>query len=142
MTVEVRVLTASDAALIAAAKDVFDDAVNAAALARFLADPRHHLIGAVDDGALVGFISAVHYEHPDKPAPEFWLNEVGVAESHQGQGIAKRLMAEALAHARQLGCGEAWVLTGADNDIANRLYAGAPGATAMRDQVMYSFSLD
>lgn len=45
---------------------------------------------AIVGGALVGFVSAVHYVHPDKP-PELWINEVGVGESHRGQSIGKRL---------------------------------------------------
>ena len=143
MPIEVRVLNAADEALVAATPpDVFDDPIDPAALALFLRDDRHHLIGALDGGALIGFVSALHYVHPDKPAPEFWLNEVGVAESHQGQGIAKRLMRETLTLAKTLGCNAAWVITGADNAAANALYAAMPGAAPMRDQVMYTFPLD
>jgi ribosomal protein S18 acetylase RimI-like enzyme len=141
MPVEVRVLTIDDATRIAASRNVFDDAVIPVVMLRFLNDPRHHIIGALDGDTLVGFVSAVHYDHPDKPAPEFWLNEVGVAETHQRQGIAQRLMTETLALARQLGCSAAWVITGADNTAANQLYAGVKGAEAMRDQVMYTFPL-
>ena len=56
--------------------------------AEFLADSRHHLAVAVDEGRVVGMASAVHYVHPDKP-PELWINEVGVAPTHRGLGIGR-----------------------------------------------------
>ena len=31
----------------------------------------------MDEEQIVGFASAVHYVHPDKP-PELWINEMGV----------------------------------------------------------------
>jgi GNAT superfamily N-acetyltransferase len=108
--IEIRLLTAAAGAVLqSVAADVFDDPLDAAATAEFLADARHHLAVALADGVVVGFVSAVHYAHPDKPAPELWLNEVGVAPSHQGQGIARRLMETMLNEARRLGCTAAWV---------------------------------
>jgi aminoglycoside 6'-N-acetyltransferase I len=41
-------------------------------------DPRHHIVGAIADDRVVGFVSVVDYCHPDKPR-ELWINEVGVA---------------------------------------------------------------
>jgi Acetyltransferase (GNAT) family len=61
--------------------------LHAARTTEFLADARHHLIMALNSGTVVGFVSAVHYLHPDKAPPEFWINKVGVAPTHQGQGI-------------------------------------------------------
>jgi hypothetical protein len=45
----------------------------------------------LEGGVVVGFASGVTYLHPDKPI-ELWINEVGVAKSHQGQGISKSVM--------------------------------------------------
>src|SRR5690554_1295594 len=70
------------AALETVASGVFDDPVDLERTREFLRDPRHHLVVAIDTGTVVGFVSAVHYVHPDKPAPEMWINEVGVATSH------------------------------------------------------------
>ena len=53
----------------------------------------HVDVPALDAGVIVGFASGVHYVHPDKPA-ELWINEVGVAPTHQRQGIGRRLIAE------------------------------------------------
>ena len=93
--------------LLAAADDVFDHPVDAALAAEFLADPRHHLAIAIDDGRIVGMASGVHYIHPDK-APELWVNEVGVAASYRGRGIGRRVLGALLDHGRALGCREGW----------------------------------
>lgn len=139
---EIRLLTTKDAELLANADaDVFDDAIIPASAAEFLADPRHHMAVAIANEVIVGFASAVCYVHPDKPAPEFWINEVGVAESHQGRGLAKQIMACLLDKARQLGCAEAWVLTEQDNTAAKRLYQSAGGIEAANNIVMFEFRL-
>jgi aminoglycoside 6'-N-acetyltransferase I len=138
--VEIKLLDAADRdALRSVAEDVFDDPINPAAAAEFLADARHHLAVAIADGVVVGFVSAVHYVHPDKPRPELWINEAGVASTHQGQGLGRRLMEAILAEARRLGCAEAWVLTERDNTPAMRLYAACGGVEAPSDPVMFEF---
>ena len=120
------------------APGVFDHEVDARWTAEFLADARHHLAVAADEGVVVGMASAVHYVHLDKP-PELWVNEVGVAPTHQGQGIGRHLMQALLARGRELGCREAWVLTDESNVAARRLYAAAGGAET--PVVMVSFRL-
>lgn len=142
VTLDIRILRAGDEAVLdRVAADVFDDPIVPAAARAFVADPRHHLAVAIDDGVVVGFVSAVHYLHPDKASPELWINEVGVAETHQGRGLAKRLMAAILEAGRGLGCSEAWVLTERDNTPAMRLYASAGGIEAPKDAVMFTFFL-
>lgn len=138
---EIKVLSAADAAVLDhVALEVFDEPIDPAAARRFLADPRHHLAVACDAGEVIGFASGVHYFHPDKPVPELFVNEVGVAPTHQGRGVAKALLRCLLQHARRLGCGEAWVLTDKDNIPAQRVYA-ASGGTAS-EHLMYSIPLD
>jgi ribosomal protein S18 acetylase RimI-like enzyme len=127
------------AALDNVADDVFDDDVDPAIAAEFLADPRHHLAVAIDGETVVGMASAVHYVHPDKPT-ELWINEVGVATTHHRRGIGRRLVGELLAHGRELGCRQAWVLTDEDNPAARGLYAAAGGAETT-GVVMVEFDL-
>jgi len=81
---------------------------------------------AIDEGQVVGMASAVHYLHPDKP-PELWVNEVGVAPSHQQQGVGQQLLGALFAHGRGAGCREAWLGTEVDNTAARRLYAAVGG---------------
>lgn len=141
MRVEIRPICDGDQALLAGAgASAFDDPIVSESLDAFLRDPHHHLIGAIKDKRLIGFVSAVCYAHPDKPAPEFWINEVGVIESAQGKGIGKALIGAALRHARILGCSEAWVLTEEENAPAKALYASAGGRKS--EAVMFTFALD
>jgi GNAT superfamily N-acetyltransferase len=138
--IDVRLLHGEDSDLLATATpDVFDHPINPAAMREFLEDPRHHIVVAVDDEVVIGFASAVHYVHPDKPAPELWINEVGVADTHRGRGIGKALMNGLLELAHRLGCREAWVLTDRDNTAAMRLYEAA-GGVATTDHVMFTFT--
>ena len=142
MAIEIKVLGTGDARVLErVADDVFDDPLDARATAEFLADPRHHIAVAIDDGWVVGFASGVHYVHPDKARPELFVNEVGVAESHHRRGIGKALMNALLARGQELGCSVAWVLTERDNVAAMALYASAGGTEPGHDQVMFSFEL-
>ena len=143
MAIAVRLMTADEASVLdAVAPDVFDGPIDRRWSAEFLADPRHHLAVALDGRTIVGMASAVHYVHPDK-APQLFINEVGVASTHQGQGIGRRLLDALLQHGRSLGCTEAWVLTDdAENRAAHALYASAGGRASPPGSVtMYSFEL-
>lgn len=138
---EFRLAGPDDAALLArAAGDVFDHPVDPDLTAEFLSDPRHHLAIAIDAGQVVGMASGVHYIHPDK-APELWVNEVGVAPSHRGQGVGRRVLGVLLEHGRALGCNEAWLLTDDSNAAARRMYAAAGGRES-ESQIMITFDLE
>ncbi|MGC3971401.1 MAG: GNAT family N-acetyltransferase [Pirellulales bacterium] len=121
------------------AAGVFDNPLHDALCDEFLNDPRHHLAVAIDAGIVVGMASGVHYIHPDK-APELWINEVGVAPSHQNQGIGRQLVDALLNEGRRLGCLEAWVLADRTNKPALQMYA-ACGGVPVPDQVMLAFKL-
>jgi aminoglycoside 6'-N-acetyltransferase I len=137
-----KVLGPKDGGVLAkVAPDVFDDPIDVGRANEFLADPRHHLVVAVDRGQVVGFVSAVSYLHPDKPRPELWINEIGVAASHRRRGLGKGLLRSLLAVAQGMGCAEAWVLTDRTNTAAMRLYS-AIGSTEPTDHVMFTFRLD
>ena len=123
------------------APDVFDSPLDPRATDEFLRDPRHHIVVAIDTGVIVGFASAVHYVHPDKPSPELWINEVGVASTHRARGIGKAILRKLLDHARDLGCAEAWVLTDRTNQGAMRLYESSGGIESSTDDVMFAFPL-
>ena len=141
MTIDVRMLKRGDEAVLErVAPGVLDRGIDEALVVEFLPDPRHHLAVAIEEGAVVGFVSAVHYVHPDKPA-ELLINEVGVAPSHRRRGLATRMLHAMLAHGRDLGCRHAWVLTDRENTAAMELYTASGGTEAPRDQVMFEFPL-
>jgi aminoglycoside 6'-N-acetyltransferase I len=79
--------------------------------------------------------------HPDKPA-ELWINEVGVAPSHQRRGIGRALLRAVFARGRALGCREAWVLTSPANGPAIRMYESVGGRDLADPPVMFTFRLD
>jgi aminoglycoside 6'-N-acetyltransferase I len=143
MAIEIKILDPQDASVLEhVAPDVFDDPIDVGRTKEFLVDPRHHLAVAIEDGLVVGFVSAVHYVHPDKPCPELWINEVSVAATHRGRGLGTRLLHSLFDVARGLGCAEAWVLTDRANTAAMRLYAAAGSTEAPTDHVMFTFRLD
>jgi aminoglycoside 6'-N-acetyltransferase I len=143
MAIEIKLLGRQDAGVLAhVAPDVFDDPIDVGRANEFLADPRHHLAVAVDDGLVVGFVSAVHYVHPDKLRPELWINEIGVAATHQRRGLGTQLLRAVFAVVRGLGCTEAWVLTDRANTAAMRLYTAAGSLHEPTDHVMFTFRLD
>jgi ribosomal protein S18 acetylase RimI-like enzyme len=139
---EIRLLEERDAALLANVdRGVFDHVVQPKFALAFLADPRQHIVAAVEGGQVVGFVSALDYIHPDKP-PELWVNEVGVASSHRRRGLAKQMLATMFEHARSRGCREAWVLTERSNAVALNLYQAAGGVEPPGEVVMFEFRLD
>ncbi len=142
MPAVIRLLRPGDAHVLGqVAAGVFDDPIDPAALTRFLRAPHHHLAAAVEDRIVVGFISALHIEHPDKARPELWINQIGVAPTHKKRGIGRALLRAMFAHGKVLGCDEAWVLTDRSNGAAMALYASC-GCDAPSDHVMITFRLD
>lgn len=138
--VEIRLLGPEDSFVLErVADDVFDGPVLSRWSREFFRDARHHLVVAIDEGAVIGMVSAVHYVHPDK-APQLWINEIGVAPSHRRRGIGRQLMDEILAHGRKLGCTEAWLGTEEANEPAQRLYSSVGGKP--EPFTLYSFSLE
>jgi aminoglycoside 6'-N-acetyltransferase I len=139
---EIKVLRAGDDRVLGTVVDgVFDGPLDCRTTKEFLSDSRHHIVVAVENGAVVGFASAVHYVHPDKPSPELWVNEVGIATSHRERGLGKAIIQSLLDLARKLGCVEAWVLTDRMNTAAMQLYSSSGGVEARNDQVMFTFRL-
>lgn len=140
--ITVRILGPSEhSALEHVAPDVFDGPVQPELAKQFLRDERHHLAVAISPaGQVVGMASAVHYVHPDKAAQMF-INEVGVSQSCEGQGIGKRLLAALLQRASELGCTEAWTATDPENTRAQALYSRAGGEKDAAPFVMFTFPL-
>ncbi len=142
MDVVIQILGEQDQAMLEqVAPDLFDQKIEPALVAEFLRDPRHHMAVALAEKTVVGFASAVHYIHPDKP-PELWLNEIAVAPAHRRRGLARRLIGALLAHGHGLGCQNAWVLTESTNRPAVALYRAAGARPAPKPQALFTFSLD
>ena len=74
------------------------------------------------------------HRHADERPVELYIDEVGVAPAYRRKGIARLMLDELFALARELGCAEAWVGTEADNVPATTLYESrGAAARAVRD---------
>jgi ribosomal protein S18 acetylase RimI-like enzyme len=135
------VVTAANAWLLNQVdEDVFDRTVEPELLRAFLANPANLLVVAVAEGQVVGMATGICYVHPDKPLAMF-INEVGVSQRVQGQGIGKRLVSLLLDQARERGCSEAWVATELSNKPARALYEALGGVPDEENAVVYVYPL-
>lgn len=133
--------TANKQCLDRLAPEVFDNAIDPVQLARFLSDPRHLMLVAIEDGLVVGMASAVEYFHPDKP-PQMWINEVGVSPAWQRRGIGRALTAALVEAARQRGCAYAWLGTDRDNTAAQACFRSVPDVEPPQPFLLYEWELE
>jgi GNAT superfamily N-acetyltransferase len=147
MNIAIKVLQRGDEGILMnVAPGVFDNPIDVHLTKEFLADPRHHIVVAIDDGLVVGFASGVHYIHPDK-LPELWINEVALAPTHRRQGLGKDVLKALLDVGRVHNCTAAWGLTYRTNAAAMALYSSLGGTEGADDSgpanamVGYSFTL-
>ena len=139
MALEIKTMRAGDEHVLDCVADgVFDGLIDRVLRSEFLRDPRHHLCVGIENGVVVGFASAVHCVHPDKPA-QLWINEVGVSPSHRRQGIAREVVSALLSVGQGIGCTKAWVLTEEANVAARALYRSVGGVET--SQIMVSMPL-
>ena len=110
MGIEIKLLNKNDKEILNnLAPEVFDDPIDLDSTEKFLNDNCHHIVVALDDDLVIGFISAVHYYHPDKQHPEMWINEVSVAPPYRRKGIAKDMLNKILKHSKNLCCSETFI---------------------------------
>ena len=138
MAVELRWVSAQDAADVVAAAHLFDAPPTRELIDLFLSRPGHHLCLAWVDGMPAGFVSGVETTHPDK-GTEMFLYELGVDERFRRRGIGRALVGALGERARELGCTGMFVLTDASNDAAVGTYRSA-GAPAPTDHVMFEWT--
>jgi ribosomal protein S18 acetylase RimI-like enzyme len=138
---EVRCLSPDEADVLHdVAADVFDHPVRADFLKAFFDDSHSLLAVAIDRGVVVGMASGLVYGHPDKPL-QLFVNEVGVAPSHQRRGLGRELVRCLLDRGRALGCAEAWVATEEENVAARALYAATGGREDLSRAVVFTYAL-
>jgi ribosomal protein S18 acetylase RimI-like enzyme len=134
-----RIEPAADAAAVVAAQALFDDMAKPEAVARFLAEPTHHMLIGYADGQPVGFVSGVEMTHPDK-GTEMFLYELAVGESSRNRGVGRALVTALAEVGRERGCYGMWVLTDDGNPAALRAYAAAGGVREQPDSVLFSWT--
>ena len=135
----IRVRPAQSGLLDRVAEDVFDDRIDLARLAAYLADPSHLMVVAVSNGEVIGQARGVVHRHPDAPT-ELYIDNLGVTPARVRARVATRLLDDLIAWGRGLGCVQAWVGTEVDNEAARGLYLGR-GSEA-ETFVMYFYEFD
>jgi aminoglycoside 3-N-acetyltransferase I len=136
----VRIERAADAAAVAVAEALFDGPARPDAVKRFVDDPTHHLLVALEGERAVGFVSGVEVTHPDK-GTEMFLYELAVDEGARNRGIGRALVTELAELARGRGCCGMWVLTDDGNPAALKAYAAAGGTRESPDAVLFNWEL-
>ncbi|MDA0369497.1 MAG: GNAT family N-acetyltransferase [Proteobacteria bacterium] len=112
------------------APDVFDGPIDPTHLANYLSAPGHALFVAEEGGLIVGQVRGVVLHQPDT-SPILYIDNLGVAPTHQRRGIATRLFHAVCAWGDTSGAGAMWVSADADNDEATAFYTalGLKGIT-------------
>ena len=139
MEIFYRLATLEDLPAMERAGDkVFDHSIKADRAREFLKDERHHLILAYDHDEIVGMASGFHYVHPDKD-PILFINEVGVLEEYQNQGIGREVVRLLCEHGKAIGCKESWVMTDVPNTAARKAFVAAGGHESKDRFVMIEY---
>ena len=137
--IEIRLATIDDLAAIEKVGDsLFDNPIKRNRAIEFFDDGRHHLILAFSHDEVVGMASGFHYVHPDKD-PELFMNEVGVVEAYQNQGIGRALVKALWNYAQSIGCKEAWIGTEKSNIAAQNCYRAAGGEPDDEPFILFEF---
>ena len=137
--IEIRLAHVDDLEAIEKVGDnLFDHPIKRNRAIEFFNDNRHHLILAFAGNDVIGMASGFHYVHPDKD-PELFMNEVGVIEAHQNQGIGRNLVRFLWEHAKQLGCKYAWIGTEKSNIAAQKCYVASGGKADDEPFNLYEF---
>jgi ribosomal protein S18 acetylase RimI-like enzyme len=91
----------------------------------FLASPVSGVLLALDDGAPVGLLSYAIVPGLFHAADSGLIEALVVTDGRRGEGIGRRLVDAVMRLFREAGCAEASVSTGADNEVAQKLYCDA-----------------
>lgn len=87
-----------------------------------LEDDNHHMLIAVKQGEVVGFINFTVRKTILHQQPSALIDELVVDEKYRGEGLGKKLVYQAINRAKQLGCGEIEVSTEKSNELARKFY--------------------
>lgn len=137
--IKIRLATIDDlAAMEKVGDNLFDNPVKRNRTTEFFSDSRHHLILAFKGDEVVGMASGFHYVHPDKD-PQLFMNEVGVIDAYQNQGIGRELVKALWNYAQSIGCKEAWIGTEKSNIAAQKCYIAADGMPDDEPFIVFEF---
>jgi aminoglycoside 6'-N-acetyltransferase I len=117
-----RITPANTVLLDDIAPDVFDAPIDATRLSAYVAERNHALFIATDADTVVAQGRGMVHHSPDE-APVLYIDNFGVAPTHQRRGIGTRLFAALRAWAKDEGATTVWLATETDNEQAKAFYA-------------------
>jgi ribosomal protein S18 acetylase RimI-like enzyme len=102
----------------------------------YLASAVSDVLLAVDEGVTVGLLSYAIVPGLFHAADSGLIESLVVAEGRRGEGIGRQLLAQAMRLLEAAGCAEISVSTGADNEVAQKLYfeAGLTEASVLLEK--------
>ena len=109
---------------MATAED-YPTTVNEHYVRHFLASPVSGVLLALDGDAVVGLLSYATVPGLFHAADSGLIETLVVTEGRRGEGIGGELLRGALRLLEDAGCAEISVSTGADNEVAQKMYADA-----------------
>jgi ribosomal protein S18 acetylase RimI-like enzyme len=122
-----RLRSGDDATACAVATTFKASAVPRSRAGKFLANSANYLVVADVDGDPVGFLIAYRLERLDRPAPQLFVYEIGVAPEYQRRHIGTRLMEFVRGVVETEVFMEAFVFTSRSNEAAVGLYRETGG---------------
>jgi ribosomal protein S18 acetylase RimI-like enzyme len=112
-----------------------------AALAEFLANPRHYFLLAAEREKVVGSLYGYALQHPYRREPQFFLYGIDVRPECRNRKIGTALVDQFINEARLAGAFEVWVLTNESNRAAMSMYAHAGLTRPNPDDAMLNLTL-
>lgn len=97
-----------------------------------------HVVVALEDGKLIGGLTAYEMQMFKRETTEMFLYEIEVAETHRRRGVGKSLIEFLKKICAEKGIVEMFVGTEKENLPARKLYAGSGGA-ADEDSVWFNY---
>lgn len=101
----------------------FTGALDDAALVKFLAEPRHYLLIAMEGKKVAGSLYGYALRQPYRRELQFFLYAIDVRPEHRKRGIGTALVNRFIREAKRAGASEVWVLTNESNRAAMAMYA-------------------
>lgn len=140
--VRARRLEAEDAGLALAAFQTLQEhrvgpGVDERHFRRFLEWPGNVLILAWVGDQAVGFLVAYVLDRVDEDRPMVCLYEIGVAETHRGTGVGRRMVEVLLDECAVIDARKAWTVTTRSNLPAARLFRRTGARASAQEDVVY-----
>ena len=124
------------------ASDLFDDALEPAAVRAYLGDDRNTVLVAIEEDRIIGFLRGTELRQWKSERRQMFLYEIAVAPDHRRQGVGGELVRSLLRYCAERDFEEVFVFTDDPaNEAAERLYRSTGGVTETVGDRMYVYRL-